>query len=993
MEELQPGTSQNTQFSNATLKVAIGGVLSLLAGLASQVITAYLFGAGSEMDAFFTALTIPAYLQIVLLGGLPFVVIPAFVSEEASGREEDAWALVGTFLWLTGGILLVAATVGTFFSAQIIDLTAPGFGVVKADMATQMLSILMFTIPFIGLGTFTSGVENVRNHFFWPAAATAVGSLGNVITLVVLHPRLGALSLAWGNLASAVLFAGVTTIPVCLHGWKKTLGLKDPRLIEMIRLIAPFIFFGLITNSKLILERYFASGLPDGQLSFIGYAGKISNIFVILLATSIASAIFPMMARAYATRGVEGLVKQTNYGLRVTLALALPAVMISSALAVPLVKMFYERGAFVAATTLSVSLLIPIVMVNDVFFRMVGNMLGRTFFVLKDTLTANLISSLTILFYFGVAKYLTDLWGYWGLALAQPIQAGLAVGVMGLLMFIRIRQFSVTSLAKRFLLYGAISIAAALCGWLVVQLPGLSGLSGRFSTLIQLGAGGGTSVLVYLALLYGLDREIAVSILEMAGFSKINGWIKRRTTPIIKPMRMVRIELEAGFSSFPNLLIVLAFLVDLVTPTLIWKNIIPGNLRWISDGAMVIMIAAIPLRMLVFKNIPSPFWVIVFLSLIGIFTALFTGQGPVPTLWGWWLMFQFPLVGLFAYLQPFWPKSYNSWLIRACLGIMLLEVVVQIGQYLTGTPPGDQLGGTFGQNGTGNLVLFLLLVVCLTMGEALSKQKLIPLLIALCLGLVSSVLGEMKLYYVVIFLIGLIGLIIYMFQGRSIWRVIPIIFILGITLAVFIPVYDAVIPGANELPLESYFTNSDLLTKYLNLKTQATSGGNYYYDLGRNLAVSYGWDKISSNPLNLTLGYGLGARSESISLGIAGSAIQEGDLGNTAGTSALVIIQETGGLGLIILGGFILSVAIGLYRHIRQNPVSDSNGLRYGLILFTLLFPLWLWYDAAWSSHVAMMLYWTTLGFAAGEPGRLRIVERAKQPDAMMIPAGRRLRA
>ena len=525
MEKQQHSESHNSKISNATLRVAIGGVFSLLAGLASQVITAYLFGAGSEMDAFFTALTIPMYIQIVLLGGLPFVVIPAFVNEETAGREEDAWGLVGTFIWLTSIILLGVALMGALFSTQIIDISAPGFGEVKSNLATHMLTILMFTIPFIGLGTFTSGVENVRSHFFWPAAATAVGSLGNVIALWLLHPILGPMALAWGNLTSAVLFAGVTTIPVFKHGWKKTLSLKDPRFVETVRLITPFILVGLITNSRLILERYFASSLPDGQLSYIGYAGKISNIFVVLLAASIASAIFPAMARAYSTHGMDGLVKQTDFGLRLTLALALPAVLITSILAIPMVKIFFERGAFVAATTLSVSLLIPIVMLNDVFFRMVGNMLGRTFFVLKDTLTGNLISSVTIIFYIGAAKYLTELWGFWGLALSQPIQSGLSVCILTIFLFRRIKQYSFASLFKQGLIYTLISLVAALYGWLMLQLLG------HFSAIVQLGVGGVSSVLVYWALLYAVDREIAISILEMTGISKIYTAIRARISP------------------------------------------------------------------------------------------------------------------------------------------------------------------------------------------------------------------------------------------------------------------------------------------------------------------------------------------------------------------------------------------------------------------------------------------------------------------------------
>jgi hypothetical protein len=179
----------------------------------------------------------------------------------------------------------------------------------------------------------------------------------------------------------------------------------------------------------------------------------------------------------------------------------------------------------VAATTLSVSLLIPIVMLNDVFFRMVGNMLGRTFFVLKDTLTANLISSLTIIFYLAVANIMTNMWGYWGLALAQPIQAFLGVGAMSILLFRRIKQFNVTALFRSFFLYFLVSLAASVYGWVIVQL-----LS-QFSIILQLAISGGSSVMIYMGLLFAVDREIAISILDMTGLLKIYSAVKNRMAP------------------------------------------------------------------------------------------------------------------------------------------------------------------------------------------------------------------------------------------------------------------------------------------------------------------------------------------------------------------------------------------------------------------------------------------------------------------------------
>jgi putative peptidoglycan lipid II flippase len=93
--------STNRSVSRSAFKVTLGGFFSLLAGLASQVITAAFFGAGAEMDAYLTAMVVPLYLQAVLLSGLSFVFIPAFVNEEAKGNDENAWALAGTFFWLT----------------------------------------------------------------------------------------------------------------------------------------------------------------------------------------------------------------------------------------------------------------------------------------------------------------------------------------------------------------------------------------------------------------------------------------------------------------------------------------------------------------------------------------------------------------------------------------------------------------------------------------------------------------------------------------------------------------------------------------------------------------------------------------------------------------------------------------------------------------------------------------------------------------------------
>jgi hypothetical protein len=56
-----------------------------------------------------------------------------------------------------------------------------------------------------------------------------------------------------------------------------------------------------------------------------------------------------------------------------------------------------------------------------------------------------------------------------------------------------------------------------------------------------------------------------------------------------------------------------------------------------------------------------------------------------------------------------------------------------------------------------------------------------------------------------------------------------------------------------------------------------------------------------------------------------------------------------------------------LLRHAKITPDRYLAMLEYGLALFTLFWPLWLFYHKAWSFGGMMMFYWITLGFVANQ--------------------------
>ena len=117
-----------------------------------------------------------------------------------------------------------------------------------------------------------------------------------------------------------------------------------------------------------------------------------------------------------------------------------------------------------------------------------------------------------------------------------------------------------------------------------------------------------------------------------------------------KAFRASSVNLELSF------LLVLAFTVDLMTPLLIWKGILPDQVRWVSHIAIVIMMVVAYARIMVFDHMPGAVWLIAGISVVGSVVAIFQGQSVSTTAWGWWILFRYPMVGLFAYLQPYWPQ-------------------------------------------------------------------------------------------------------------------------------------------------------------------------------------------------------------------------------------------------------------------------------------------------------------------------------------------------
>jgi putative peptidoglycan lipid II flippase len=230
------------------------------------------------------------------------------------------------------------------------------------------------------------------------------------------------------------------------------------------------------------------------------------------------------MARTYTHEGIYGLSQKNDFGLRLTFAVALPTVMIIGAIAVPLTSVFFERGAFQHSDTLGVSQIIFAFLLGNVLFRMVGNIFQRSFYVLNNTTTQPIVDSILTILFVATARFFVARWGYIGLVWAGVIRSGLGVLTLWVLL---LRKFPRDNSRSTFLYvtkYFGAACTAYICGHLTLLLMTFS------PAIFQLIIAGSLSAALYIFILYFLDKEILLSILELFGIQYfLNKLPKKRT--------------------------------------------------------------------------------------------------------------------------------------------------------------------------------------------------------------------------------------------------------------------------------------------------------------------------------------------------------------------------------------------------------------------------------------------------------------------------------
>jgi len=435
--------SQTLTVGRAALLMAAMIGLSRLTGFGRMMLVSHLYATGTQAQVFEAAFNIPDTITILIAGGaLATGFVPVFTDLISRGEQDAArrtframWTLLGAAFGVITLILLALTwtPLRAFLAPQKI-------GAADLELYFKLLRILLVAQFFFVVGGLFSGTLNALRLFWYPALQPVMFNCGILIfgVLLPLFFGMGIESQAWGALAGAIVGSLLIQMPAVLRNGLSLSPLwdfNDAGVRRVLKSLLPIVF-GLASGQiiALNLPRFIAYGMP-ALLPPIGYANRLMQVPLDLLASGPAIALFPTLALLWAQNNKYEMREQIAGAFRRTLVLTCLATALLAALRFPILHFLLEHGEFDKGDTKIVA---PVLGCYALCIVGLGaqQVLARGFYAMGETKTPIVVGIVAMLIFAAMAKILVFLVGG---ASALALAAAIAVTVLAISLWLALR--------------------------------------------------------------------------------------------------------------------------------------------------------------------------------------------------------------------------------------------------------------------------------------------------------------------------------------------------------------------------------------------------------------------------------------------------------------------------------------------------------------------------------------------------------------------------
>ena len=380
-------------------------LLSRLLGMVRVMIYARFMGDGPIASAFVYAFQIPNLFRRLLgEGALTAAFIPLFKNKETTEGDKA--------MWHTANAVVSALVV---ISSLVIGVVMLGLSAAlmwgEFDTHTRlMLELLRVVFPYmllVCLAAVFMGMLNSRGYFFIPAMGATLLNVVMIATVLLVAPRWGEdlgeqiFALAFGVLVAGVAQAGFQLPYLYREGYRLrwVTPWRNDSVREVVRKMIPATIgvaafqFNIIITQTLAFWIERASGTKI--VASFEYAVRLMELPQGVFGVSLATFLLPTLAGLAADKQFPEFRDNLRRGMGYLFFVNALAAAMLMVLAVPMVRLLFEHGAFTADSTRRASFALMCLAPSLLTYSAV-NVMARAFYALGDTKVPMQISAVCL---------------------------------------------------------------------------------------------------------------------------------------------------------------------------------------------------------------------------------------------------------------------------------------------------------------------------------------------------------------------------------------------------------------------------------------------------------------------------------------------------------------------------------------------------------------------------------------------------------------------
>ncbi|MDX1686519.1 MAG: murein biosynthesis integral membrane protein MurJ [Candidatus Promineifilaceae bacterium] len=398
--------SENQGVVRAAAVLALGNVASRILGLARETVKANLFGSSPALSAFEIAALVPTTLFDLIIGGMVnSSLVPVFSEYAAPERREQLWRVLSTFLSVVV-VLLVLLVAGVELFAPLVARILGAYNLDNPELTTLAISLTRLATPilfFLSISSVLTGALYALKRFTLPAFTAAAFNGAIVVVTLLLAPRLEqpVTALVWGMLLGSLIQVLLQLPALRDARLRWNLNWRHPVIRRILLLYAPIVA-GLVVNQAGVAAGYnLVTRTGDASLTYMRYATTLYQFPLGLVVTALSVAILPTLSEQALGR-LAAFKQSLAEGIRLVLALILPAAIGLFALSPHIVALLFQHGQFTPTDTRVTALVLRLFLFG-LPFAAVDQMLIFASYARQDTLRPALVGVVSIVVYVATA--------------------------------------------------------------------------------------------------------------------------------------------------------------------------------------------------------------------------------------------------------------------------------------------------------------------------------------------------------------------------------------------------------------------------------------------------------------------------------------------------------------------------------------------------------------------------------------------------------------